>query len=192
MSWFPRVPVLFLLGALLTACATPSHRIELTAEPALSPADVGGDRSLNLLVRDLRPQAEFGRPRQAADGESVIYTEQDVAGVVAAALDRGLQAKGFRPRQTAELDRRGVQVDLKVLQRQLEGSQFVAEALLELVAVNESGRPGRRFEAQYRARQSEWRPLDGPLVSERVINGALNRALNQLLEDEKLLDFLAR
>lgn len=187
-----RLATVAALLLMLAACAAPSHRVALNAEPAVSSVDFGQGRSLNLVVRDTRERSHFGRPRQGEGGDAIIYSEQNVAELLTRGLSSGFRAKGFTPQPAAQLGRRGVQVELRLLERNIEGNEFVAEAHIEVVAVNEAGEPGRRYRSQYRARSGERRPVDNVQVSERVLNAALNQALGRMLEDEKLLEFLAR
>ncbi|RFA30534.1 hypothetical protein CAI21_05670 [Alkalilimnicola ehrlichii] len=180
------------VASLLGACATQSHQISIQPEPEVSASSVGQGRSVGLVVRDMRERADFGTPREADDSDAIIFTEDDVAQALLAGLDQGFQAKGFQPQARNELGRLGVEVRLLTLERRMEDRHMLAEAALEVVAVNEAAKPGSRYRSQYRARQGERRPLDSAAVSERVINGALNQVLTRLLEDEQLLEFLAQ
>jgi uncharacterized lipoprotein YajG len=186
-----RTALVLAFAALLAACAAPSHQVMLNPEPAVSPSEAGKSRVVTVQVADTRGRPHLGRPRQSEGGSAIIFTEQNIAEVVGAGVVASLEKKGFRA-QVSPMGRRNLRVEVRALERTIEGPEFVAEALLEVTAVNESGDPGRRYRSQYRARYAERRPVDSRVVSERVLNAALNQALTQLVQDEKLLEFLAR
>lgn len=191
MRTFFRLALVGGLIALVSACAAPSHQITLDPRPKVSASEFGQGRGLSLQVGDKRGRAHLGRPRQEEGGSAIIFTEQNIANVVAYGVRSGLEAQGFRP-LVGPVGRRNLRIDVRTLERTIEGNEFVAVAVLEATAINDSADPGRRYRSQYRARYAERRPLDSRQVSERVINTALEQAIAQLLQDQNLLEFLVR
>lgn len=180
-----------LLALLLAACAHGPQPVTLHPAPETPTSGLGRGEMVAIQVADLRPDPSL------SDVPATVATRQnfpirgDVLEVVLGQVADGLAQQGFEPVTAGEAP-----VSLTVEVQRLDHwvltgfgvSDIHAVAALNAVA----RRGGASYEVLYRVDQHQrvvFRPRQADV--EETVNDALSGVLARVLEDERLLAFLA-
>lgn len=190
------LPLVLALPLLLPgACAHTPQAIPLHPMPKVAEHAVGKLLPVAVRVVDARPAPGAGRadvPSVRAARERFPITGDAVEAVGAQVLG-GLERQGFRPAPAqGEGGERALTVEIRRLDHGvLSGfgsSDIDATAALTATA----RRPGGTYEVTHQVnehRQVAFGPTRKDVAA--TVNGALEGALQRILEDDRLLDFLA-
>jgi uncharacterized lipoprotein len=181
-----------LLLLLAGACVHAPQPVTLNPMPKIAENAVGKLLPVAVKVVDARPTAATDVPSVRAAREQYPITG-DVAEAVRAKVMDGLELQGFRPAPANGGDAgRALTVEVRLLEHGVlpgfGSSDINATATLKAIA----RRPDGTYEVTRQVNEHR-KVLFGPTrkaVAETV-NSALAGALQRILEDEKLLAFLA-
>jgi uncharacterized lipoprotein YajG len=178
---------------LAAACVHAPQPVVLNPMPKISGQAVGKLLPVAVRVADARPAPGTADVPSVRDAREQYPITTDVVGVVRAQVMSGLDLQGFRPAPATGADAgRSLTVEVRVLELSVlpgfGSSDINAAAALTAIA--------RRADATYEVTHqvNEHRKVFfGPTRKDvaATVNGALGEALRRILEDEKLLAFLA-
>lgn len=168
--------------------------------PELAPArsQPGSGRTVALAVIDERPELALGRRTTAFGGAAEISTEQDVAEVIRMTLAEGLRRRGFTIVPSAREADIVLRMELRLLEQFATaagimsiGTQTRAAMKADVVKKSDPARI-QLFDKIYRAESMHDSVFSPPArVNARMINKTLSALVNEVLEDEELISFLA-
>ncbi|RME34093.1 MAG: hypothetical protein D6786_05890 [Gammaproteobacteria bacterium] len=180
------------LTAVLLAggCAVGPQQVAIDPDVRLASRDLGQGRGIGIEVADLRPRREIG-VRDPADATATISPAGEIEQALREILSRALAGYGFVPRQAAS----GLRFRLELTELSyipLEGAvtkKVQVTAAVRGIASTAAGSYTATARAGF-TRELLTRPSEAD--NEGMINEALGSALRRLLEDEGMLEFLAR
>jgi uncharacterized lipoprotein YajG len=196
MALFQMRILRLLLAGLMTAswlvgCAWVSQTATLKLEPRTIPSKIGQGRTVAVRVVDRRPARTIGY-RGLDSKNAAITTDQNVADLFQQKLLESLARKGFTAIPHDGAPGRLVVVEVRQIKytTDMEFWKGIVQTEAELVA--SMVKDGVKFEQAYLAERKET-AIEAPSAktNERLINGAVSDALQKLLEDERLLRFMA-
>lgn len=176
----------------LSACAFSPQKANIAPTMAVTPSDVGSGVTVAVNVVDERPSKTLGRRGTAYGAAAEITAAQDLAVVVQQHVVDALEQKGFT---TADYDRDAptrLSVEIRLLEYSTSQGFWTGgvqvQGTLKAVAMND----GEHFDKMYRS-DEEKRVMVVPTADENEawINTALSDVLNQMLNDDELVEFLA-
>jgi uncharacterized lipoprotein YajG len=190
-----RLLTLLLAGVIaagwLTGCAWVSQTATLKLEPRTMPSKVGQGRTVAVRVLDRRPTHTIGY-RGLDSKNAAITTDQNVADLFKEKLLESLAGKGFTAIPYDGAPGRLLVVEVRQIKytTDMEFWKGIIQTEAELVA--SMVKDGVKFEQFYLAERKET-AVEAPSAktNERLINSAVSGALQKLLEDERLLRFMA-
>jgi len=181
--------VLLLLAA---ACVHAPQPLTLNPTPKITEHAVGKLLPVAVKVVDARPAAPTDVPSVRAAREQYPITS-DVVAAVRGQVMSGLELQNFRPAPaTADEGGRSLTVEVRLLEHGVlpgfGSSDINATAALRAIA----RRAGGTYEVTHQVNEHR-KVVFGPTRKDvaATVNGALEGALQRILEDEKLLAFLA-
>jgi len=190
---------ILIAGAGLAACGHKTQEVVFQPQVKTAPSNAGGGRTVSLSVIDERPEITIGY-RQGAIGRTagIIRTEQDLPAVVRAAIADGLSRMQFQVVPVGQPADASLKVELRQLEYQSASGVLTKGALarsaLKATGVRRPGAEGRAylFERLYRA-ENEMQSLLPPTASDNreLLNAILETTIQQLLDDQELIGFLA-
>lgn len=185
-------PLAALAAALLIGgCALSPQTIDVAPSVTVEPAAIGQGRTLALDVVDKRPRAYFGTRGGVYGVTSTIGPTGDVSAGVRKAMAEALTAKGFRVVPA------GSAADL-LMRLDVEDISYVASGDPVVRSVETAARIGaviRRGDNEYSGRAQVKQSKDvitapDAAQNETLINATLSQALERLLKNNDLVDFL--
>jgi uncharacterized lipoprotein YajG len=190
-----RILTLLLVGFMVTSwlagCAWVSQTATLKLEPRTLPSKVGQGRTVAVRVVDRRPTHTIGY-RGLDSKNAAITTKQNLADLFQQKLLESLAGKGFTAIPYDGAPGRLLLVEVREIEytTDMEFWKGIVRAEAELVA--SMVKDGVKFEQAYLAERKET-AMEAPSAkaNERLINDAVSGALQKLLEDERLLRFMA-
>lgn len=188
-SWGGMILSLALIGT-ISSCAFVDESVSLNPTSSIPSSDSGHGQRVGLTILDERPSIIIGHrgPQRSAE----IRAAQDVSNVVDQAVRQGLRNQGFEPVAFSRSEPVTLQVQVRDLSYDTSigfwtGGIF-CHASLKAVATN----AGNSYEKLYRAEKEE-RVVVVPTAEADAasINEVLSQAIDQMMADQFLLDFLA-
>ena len=175
-----------------TACAFTPQAANLSPDVQVASSGVGHERVVAVTVVDERLRRTIGSRGNAAVGAN-ITAAQDPASVVQAAIISGLSRQGFSPTAAEGAAPRQLRVELRNLDYNVLIGLFVGtlrtEAGLKGICIVGSTRP---YEQMYHGEHEESVILvQTASANEEYINAALSQAINNLLQNMRLIQCLA-
>ncbi len=186
------VSCLMIATLTLTGCALSPQVIELTPKPAVAQQNVGNNAAVQITANDARGDDAFGTRGGIYGKTSLIRPASEIAPILLAATQKGLQAQGFNAYNPTG-DAISLDVSLKQLSYVPEAGSVVnnveVKALIEATARNAAG-------DEYIGRYMTGNNYEQPITpsanrNQEMLNEVLERALAKMLSDPKLLSFLA-
>lgn len=181
-----------LLVTSLSACALSPQMIDIVPKPETVTRNAGNNEPVSITTTDQRNSPAFGTRGGVYGDTSLIRPANDMPGAITLAVRQGLQQQGFNAYNpgagSSELEVRVVEFSYVPE----EGSVVNrVEVKTELHALARNNR-GDEFRGVYRAGNTYEQPLTPSAKrNQMMLNEVLDRALRQLLADDKLLDFLS-
>ena len=180
-----------LMTGWLTGCAWVRQTATLKPDPRTVPSKIGQGTTVAVRVLDRRPSRTIGY-RGLDSKNAAITTDQNVAELFQQKLLEGLTRKGFTAIPYDGAPGRLLVVEVRQIEytTDMDFWKGLVQTQAELVA--SMVKDGVKFEQVYLAERKET-ALEAPSArtNERLINEAVSGALQKLLEDERLLRFLA-
>ena len=180
-----------LLAGSLSACALSPQMIEIDPRPDVTARNVGNNEGVAVSTRDQRPAPAFGTRGSVYADTSLIRPANDLNEAITQAVRRGLQQQGFNAYNPGT-DAGRLEVQVAEFSYVPEQGSVVnrVEVKVELHGLAHNAR-GDEFRAVYRAGNVYEQPLTPSAKrNQMMLNEVLDRALRQLLADDKLLSFL--
>jgi len=181
-------PSLLLLAA---ACAHAPQPISLNPVPKVAEHPVGKFAAVAVRVVDARPAAGAEAVPSVRVAREQYPIKNDVVEAVRTQVVNGLERQGFRP-GPGDGGGRSLTVEVRLLEHGVlagfGSSDINATAALRAVARRADG----TYEVTHQVNEHR-KVAFGPTRKDvaATVNGALEGALQRVLEDGKLLDFLA-
>lgn len=180
-----------LSGFLLCGCAWVHQDATLRLEPAITPSSAGRGATVTVRVFDQRRTKTIGY-RGIDSKNATITTDQDVAALFQAKILEGLTRKGFAAVPYEDQPGRLLTVEIRQIEYKTDMEFWKGSAQVEAALNAWSVRDGARHERVYRGQRKDTTlEAPGAKTNERLINGAISDAVRNLLEDERLIRFLA-
>jgi len=186
-------PLALALAALaLAACALSPQTVSIV--PTLELAgmrSVGEGTHVALTVRDRRASPVVGHRGGVYRDTATLSTRGDVARAVAAELERALGRLGFEVVAAGEPADATLTVAIEGIGYATEGGAIMRSVRTSASVRAEAVRGGRKLTASYESEHHK-QVLSPPDASENeaLINTAVSQALERLLGDAELIDFL--
>jgi uncharacterized lipoprotein len=187
-----RLFAIALLATSLSACALSPQMIDIVPKPEVVTRNAGNNEAVRVSTLDQRSSPAFGTRGGVYGDTSLIRAGNDMPGAITLAVRQGLQQQGFNAYnpggQASDLDVRIVEFSY-VPEEGSVVNRVEVKAELHAIARNQRG---DEFRGVYRAGNTYEQPLT-PTASrnQMMLNEVLDRALRQLLADDKLLNFLS-
>jgi|SRR6185369_2069458 uncharacterized lipoprotein YajG len=172
-------------------CAWVHQDATLKLDPAITPSSIGRDATVAVKVLDHRRSKMIGY-RGLDSKNAEITTDQDIAALFQAKILEGLSRKGFKAVAYGEQPGRSLTVEIRQIEYKTDMDFWKgiiqAEAAINAWSVGEDESYQRIYRGQRKDTSME---APGAKTNERLINGAISDALQNLFEDERLIRFLA-
>lgn len=179
------------IAGLFAGCAWVHQDATLKLDPAITPSSIGRDATVAVKVLDQRRSKTIGY-RGLDSKNATITTDQDVAALFRAKIVEGLSRKGFNAVPHGEQPGRPLTVEIRQIEYKTDMDFWKgiiqAEVAISAWSVREDASYERIYHGQ---RKDTTMEAPGAKTNERLINGAISDALQNLLEDERLIRFLA-
>ena len=178
-------------GVLLCGCAWVHQDARLKLDPAITPSSAGRGATVAVRVFDQRRTKTIGY-RGVDSKDASITTDQDVAALFQAKILEGLARKGFNAVPYGEQPGRLLTVEIRQIEYKTDMDFWKGIIQVEAALNAWSIRDDARHERIYRGQRRDT-TMEAPRAktNERLINGAISDAVQNLLEDERLVRFLA-
>jgi uncharacterized lipoprotein YajG len=175
----------------LAGCAWVSQTATLRLEPRTLPSKVGQGQTVAVRVLDRRPTHTIGY-RGLDSKNAAITTDQNVADLFQQKLLQSLASKGFTTIPYDGAPGRLLMVEVRKIEYTTDMDFWKGIVQTEAELVASMVKDGVKFEQVYLAERQET-AMEAPSAktNERLINAAASGALQKLLEDERLLRFMA-
>lgn len=182
-----------LLALTLTGCALSPQSIELAPAPAITSENIGNNQSVAVFLKDVREDNAFGSRGGVYSDTSLIRAANELPEVFAERIRQGLQMKGFNA-FSPQADSNRLEVDIKEFSYTPEAGSVVNRVTIQVVLhAIATQTNGSLMSNTYRASNEFDMPFTPTAGRNRtMLNTVAEAALEQLLEDRKLLDFLAQ
>jgi len=183
-----------ILVSLLSGCAFQQQAVVLRPEVQPLQTNVGQGRPVLVNVVDERPRSTLGtRGAQGVGAELTVAGE--LTEVVRGSLAQGLQQQGFvLAASPGSEEGRELRVEIRNLDYRIImgfwSGTLNTECGLKAICIRGASRP---FEQLYRGEfQESIQIVQSDEANERYLNQAVSRAINSLLQDQRLIHCLAQ
>lgn len=181
-----------LLASTLSACALSPQMIDIVPKPEVVTRNAGNNQAVSVSTVDQRSNPEFGTRGGVYGETSLLRASNDMTGAITLAVRQGLQQQGFNAYNPADS---ASALEVRIVEFSYipeEGSvvnRVDVKTEIHAVALNNQG---DEFRGVYRAGNTYEQPLTPSAKRNMMmLNEVLDRALRQLLADDKLLTFLS-
>lgn len=180
------------LGLAVVSCARSPQIVVLSPRLADRPGNSAPQGTVELAVRDGRSSKVIGS-RGGLDADiSTISTEEDITPGLTKLLGQKLEDQGFtvvEPRTGGEVK---LTVELQKLTYEMVDSRFTEIKLSSAVGVT-SSKGAETLTSRYEtSRREEFATIPDEETNSEIINTVVGRNLDEMLGDEKLLDFMSK
>lgn len=178
---------------ILSACAFVPESVSLQPQVNVGSSHIGNNKTVALDVIDARPNKVIGGRASGLGPQADISLADDLVSTVRTAVSQGLSQSGFKVVSNDAQASRKLVVRIVELQYQehigLVSGSITITSTLSGTATNK----GKIYEEVYRI-EDKHTPVITPTseADAKNINAALSGSLNKLLNDQKLLQFLAQ
>lgn len=192
-----RVVIAFACLALSVAaagCAFQPHKpVVINPELAVKPKAIGQNKALLVNVVDERPRSTLGTRGVRGVGAE-IGVDGDIRVPIRRAVSDGLKQHGFSPAAAQVSDGRELRIEIRNLDYGITQGFWAGtlrtECGLKAVCIVGNARP---YEQLYRGEfQTSLQVVQPEDANERYINSAVTDAVNAMLNDDALMQCLAR
>lgn len=181
-----------LLG--LTGCAMVPESIDIKPVVNTSSSNIGQDKKVAVQVVDARPEKTLGGRATYIGGAADINLANDPAVATEKVIFKGLKNHGFEPVQYSANSTclRSIKLSITDLEYQEISHPFSMDIAVSSAIQVKAANDGESYEKSYN-KQKVHPILMAPLTSQDQadINNVFSDNLRQILNDKKLLKFLA-
>lgn len=178
-------------AAFLSGCALSPQTVRLTPVIDVAPRSIGSERQLAIEVIDARPRREFGTRGGVYGDSSLLLPSTEITTPIRQALAGALLDYRFRVAQPAAELPLKLTVTVEDFRYTPSGSPLVRAIRTELRLRVQARNGGSDYTTEYTAATTqEVLGAPSPEENERIINRVLSKALQRMLTDERLLEFL--
>ncbi len=188
---------------LVVSCAFTPHEVTVVAEAPITPSSIGKGVTVALEVFDDRDDTTVGQRGVGMQGADI--TVNDIIPLLERELKEGLEAKGFAivPGGTSGYSESSMiepgapdvelEAKLRAFKFFIETGFWTGAENTNVVIHVEAIKRGRDYEKSYRSNSEELALVipEGAAIDENL-NAALSDVLAQIMQDEQLMDFLAK
>ena len=178
---------------LLHGCATTAQNVNLHPRIENMGSLVKGDNEVLVQVTDARANPLLGyRGGSAKTGP--LTTKDDMAKVIESVVDDCLKKKGFTISQETSSNVAVLQLELKNLDYTVSPVPPMQDNIRRKATLKATARfPGETYQKIYYQEDSQnWSCLWHTDSNESFINQILEEVISEMLQDEKLMTFLAK
>lgn len=181
-----------LVALVVAGCAFNPQQVTFNRGLAVPAAEIGGGRTITLVVKDERANLGLGRRGTGVAQAAAITTKEDMAQVVREKFTVGLQNLGFKVASEGAAERR-ITVELRLLEYGTStgfwtGGIHTKGALKIIAKFGDAD-----FEETFRAEEEE-RVMVVPTAEKNaeLLNKILDQTLIKAFADERFRAFLKR
>ena len=186
-----RLATLLVFAAWLGGCGLSPQTVQMEPAPDVESANVGHNAAVLVTVDDQRERDEIGTRGGIYAETSLLRPANKVDEALLGAIQRGLQNQGFNAFNPGG-DATRLQVALTELSYKPEDSSVVNRVEVGAELEVRAERPEADYTGRYRSTIRHDQPFTpSARRNETLLNDVMNRALNRMLADNKLLAFLA-
>lgn len=192
MKKYALICIVVAVTALLGGCMFHAQTVHLQPQVQYVDSNDGHGLPVAVVVRDERPTQDLGHRGNGVASAAAITSDSDVTAVVKQYIAQGLTHRGFKVVGPNDGPHATLTIRLRSLQTELHQGFWTgheeANASAQVTGQNDS----RTYENFYRvdSKQSKfWVPTAGQ--NSNYINGALSNLIGKIVNDEKLIAFLA-
>lgn len=169
---------------ILSGCAPSRFYLNLTPQPPVAQNVISQAIPVTVTILDARSNTAFGKR-----GDADLLSNQDLPGVLRAALATHLQQRGYAVRDAADTDTANLTVSIRTLAINAQMNKW--DAKVDLAA--HVTKANAEYKANY-AVEKEGKVVLTPSAkdSETWLNQTLNEALAKMFSDGSLLKFLGQ
>lgn len=176
---------------LLGGCALSPQQVQIQPDPQVQSNNLGHNQPVKVIAVDSRGEEAFGSRGGVYASTSTISPSNDVRQAIVDSVRKGLQQLGFNAYNPGD-DATALEVRLEKLQYIPEKSSVVNEVTLNLVMTAEAKRHGVTHTGSYKTSVDHKSPFTPTQAqNQKMINDILSQAIQRMLEDPKMIAFLA-
>lgn len=179
------------LALLLGGCALSPQQIQVQPSPQVTSSNLGHNQAVKVIVVDARGQKAFGSRGGVYADTATLSPSNDVRQAIADSVRKGLQQLGFNAYNPGN-DATTLEVRLEKLRYIPEKGSVVNEVTLNLDMSAEAKRGGVTHTGNYKTSVDHKSPFTPTQAqNQKMINDILSQAIQRMLQDPKMIAFLA-
>ena len=183
--------VLATAALLATGCALSPQQIEVAPKPEVEAANLGHNRSVEVIAVDSRGQKAFGSRGGVYKDTALVQPSNDVRAALADSVRKGLQSLGFNAFNPGP-DATTLEVRLEKLDYIPEEGSVVNRVNLDLTLLAEARRGDTTHTGTYNSSVEHKLPFTPSAArNQEMVNQILSRSIERLLNDQEMIRFLA-
>ncbi|MGB3462615.1 YajG family lipoprotein [Rhodanobacter sp. UC4437_H4] len=176
----------------LSGCMFHAQTVHLQPQVQYVDSNEGRGLPITIIVKDERPTQDLGHRGNGVASAATITSDSDIASVVKQHLVEGFTHRGFKVVDSADSSEEVVTVRVRALETELHQGFWTGHQEANGAAQLTVVKNGRTYENFYRvdSKQSKfWVPTAGQ--NSEYINGALSNLIGKIINDDKLVSFMA-
>lgn len=181
------------VSAFLSACAFVPEKVQLQPEVGLGPTEnIGKGQQVALEVLDMRPDATLGGRPSAYGPAADISLANNIVSVVENTISQGLAQYNFVPVSVGTNTSKQLTIRILDLDYQQRANIMTGTSLVNSTIEATASNNGKVYDNVYHNQQTDdsfFTPTSG--ADSKEINAALSNTLDQILQDNTLMNFLA-
>lgn len=179
------------VALLASGCALSPQRIEIEPSPQIQPANLGHNQPVQVIAVDSRGQKAFGSRGGVYKDTALVQPANDVRAAITTSVSQGLQSLGFNAFNPGA-DATTLEVRLEQLDYTPEEGSVVNRVNLSLTLMAEARRGDTTHTGVYKSHTEHKLPFTPSAArNQEMVNDILSRSIERLLNDQKMIDFLA-
>jgi uncharacterized lipoprotein YajG len=184
---------LLAIAALTQGCNVQPHSVRLAPSVKVQPSELGQNKVVGLEVVDSRADKKLGVVGDPQGKFIYLTLANEAAPTIYKQVADGLEKLGFTVQPATGSDERHLQVDVAELSYESVKKPATFDTVAKVSLVATARTEAQTYERAYNVKQEK--PAGGPPSQsddERVVNGLVSMALEDMLTDKKLLALLAK
>lgn len=179
------------LALLMGGCALSPQQIDIEPNVTVAAVNRGHNMPVQVIAVDSREKAAFGSRGGVYEHTALIQPSNDVAEAIAEAVRKGLQTQGFNAFNPGD-DATTLEVRLEKLDYTPVKDAVVNRVALDLEMLGEARRGPTTHTGTYKSNVVNDTPFTPTATrNQKMVNDILGQAIQRLLQDPEMLNFLS-